>query len=44
MPTIMRWYGAHISRRDDCSVCSVDEMVLDTGENIEEMLDELNNN
>lgn len=30
MPTIMRWYGAHLSRRDGCVVCSDDEMQLDT--------------
>ena len=29
MPTIMRWYGANISRREDCVVCS-EEIVLDT--------------
>lgn len=31
MPTIMRWYGAHISRREDCVVCSEEEIRLDTG-------------
>lgn len=29
MPTIMRWYGAHISRREDCAVCSENEIILD---------------
>ena len=29
MPTIMRWYGANISRRENCVVCS-EKMVLDT--------------
>lgn len=29
MPTIMRWYGANISRREHCVVCS-EEIVLDT--------------
>lgn len=38
MPTILRWYGANISRRDDCSVCSMDEILLDTGDEFEELL------
>lgn len=38
MPTIMRWYGANISRRDDCVVCSKDEILLDTGDEFEELL------
>ena len=32
MPTIMRWYGANISRREGCAICSEDEILLDTGE------------
>lgn len=35
MPTIMRWYGANISRRIDCVVCSEDEIRLDTGDDLE---------
>lgn len=35
MPTIMRWYGANISRREGCAVCSEDEILLDTGEDWE---------
>lgn len=38
MPTIMRWYGANISRRDDCVICSKDEILLDTGDEFEELL------
>ena len=38
MPTIMRWYGANISRRNDCVVCSKDEILLDTGDEFEELL------
>lgn len=34
MPTIMRWYGANISRREGCAICSVDEIQLDTGEDL----------
>lgn len=29
LPTIMRWYGANISRREGCAICSEDEIVLD---------------
>lgn len=35
MPTIMRWYGAHISRREGCAICSDDEILLDIGNNLE---------
>ena len=35
MPTIMRWYGANISRREDCAVCSEGEIQLDTGEDLD---------
>ena len=35
MPTIMRWYGAHISRREGCAICSDDEILLDIGDNLE---------
>jgi molybdopterin/thiamine biosynthesis adenylyltransferase len=41
LPTIMRWYGAHISKRNDCAICS-DEIILDVGEDIEEMFNTLN--
>ncbi len=36
-PTIMRWYGAHIPRNENCSLCG-DHMELDEGDDIEEML------
>lgn len=35
MSTIMRWYGANISRREDCAVCSEGEIQLDTGEDLD---------
>ncbi len=35
MPTIMRWYGANISKREGCTICSEDEILLDTGEDWE---------
>lgn len=38
MPTIMRWYGANISRREDCVVCSEGEIQLDTGDDLEQAL------
>lgn len=31
-PTIMRWYGAHIKKNDNCSLCSKHEVKLDEGE------------
>ncbi len=34
MPTIMRWYGANISRREECVVCSEEEIRLDTGDDL----------
>ena len=34
MPTIMRWYGANISRREDCVVCAKEEIRLDTGDDL----------
>lgn len=40
MPTIMRWYGANISRRDDCVVCSEEEVQLDTGDDLEPLLNQ----
>ncbi|MBQ0029800.1 MAG: ThiF family adenylyltransferase [Bacteroidales bacterium] len=30
-PTIMRWYGAHIPKNDNCSLCSDREVLLDEG-------------
>ena len=32
-PTIMRWYGAHIPRNEECSLCSVNQ-TLDEGDNL----------
>ena len=31
-PTIMRWYGAHIQRNEQCSLCSEQKVELDEGE------------
>ena len=31
-PTIMRWYGAHIKKNENCSLCSKIEVKLDEGE------------
>ena len=31
-PTIMRWYGAHIPKNENCSLCSEKEVVLDEGQ------------
>ena len=31
-PTIMRWYGAHIKRNEECALCSTQEVTLDEGE------------
>ena len=28
-PTIMRWYGAHIDRNNNCSLCSYADIELD---------------
>lgn len=33
-PTIMRWYGAHIPRNEQCSLCSQNKVTLDEGEDI----------
>ena len=33
-PTILRWYGAHISRNENCCLCSAHDMKLDEGEDI----------
>lgn len=40
MPTIMRWYGAHIERDSHCAMCSTD-MILDEGEDVEQMIQSL---
>lgn len=31
-PTIMRWYGAHIPKNDNCSLCSNHDVKLDVGD------------
>jgi len=36
-PTIMRWYGSHLKRQDDCAICSKD-VHLDMGEQFEQQL------
>ena len=33
-PTIMRWYGAHIPKNENCSLCSEKEIVLDEGQRL----------
>lgn len=33
-PTIMRWYGAHIPKDENCSLCSEKEIVLDEGQRL----------
>ncbi len=33
-PTILRWYGARISRNENCCLCSVQDMKLDEGEDV----------
>jgi len=38
-PTILRWYGARISRNEDCCLCSAHDMRLDEGEDIMEGCD-----
>ena len=35
-PTIMRWYGAHIPRNENCALCSCHETKLDEGEELME--------
>lgn len=37
-PTILRWYGAHIKKNNDCSVCGQGEITLDEGDDIEVIL------
>lgn len=39
-PTILRWYGAHIKKVDNCSLCS-HNIALDEGEDYEEKLDNI---
>lgn len=31
-PTIMRWYGAHIPKNEECSLCSQQQIALDEGD------------
>ena len=31
-PTIMRWYGAHIKKNEECALCSHQTVKLDEGE------------
>lgn len=33
-PTIMRWYGAHIPKNENCGLCSEKEIVLDEGQRL----------
>ena len=35
MPTILRWYGAHIKKVENCPLCSHD-IILDEGEDYED--------
>lgn len=34
-PTILRWYGAKISKMDNCPICGVGQITLDEGDGIE---------
>lgn len=34
-PTILRWYGAKISKMENCPICGSGQIVLDEGEDIE---------
>ena len=40
-PTILRWYGARIQKNEKCSVCGQGEIVLDEGDDIEIMLNNI---
>lgn len=41
-PTILRWYGAHIQKIDNCAICgNGEEMDLDEGDEVEVMLNNL---
>jgi len=33
-PTIMRWYGARVSRNENCCLCAPQNMKLDEGEGL----------
>lgn len=43
-PTIMRWYGAHIKRNEECSLCSESHIILDEGEGFVDEFGSLMNN
>ena len=45
MPTIMRWYGAHIQKLDNCALCSTlsDDIELDEGDADEMLLQNITN-
>lgn len=41
-PTILRWYGAHIQKIENCAICGEsEEMDLDEGDDVENMLNNL---
>lgn len=37
-PTILRWYGSHIRKLDNCAQCCQGPIALDEGDELEEML------
>ena len=42
MPTIMRWYGAHIQKLENCALCSSSsEIELDEGDEDELLLQQM---
>lgn len=45
MPTIMRWYGAHIQKLENCALCSTssDDIELDEGDDDEMLLQNMTN-
>ena len=38
-PTILRWYGAHIVRNENCSLCGAGQIALDEGDDVAAELD-----
>ena len=40
MPTILRWYGAHINKVENCPLCS-HEIILDEGEDFEKQVGDI---
>ena len=40
MPTILRWYGAHINKVENCPICS-HQIILDEGEDYEKQVGDI---